>query len=135
MKEAKNVSHFPSEKCDDKNCPYHGNIKLRGRIFTGTVVSSKSRKTVTIEWPRKIFIPKYERYEKRKTRLKVHNSPCIDAKEGDYVRIMETRPLSKTKHFVVIEKIGESEYYAKKKEIEKEKMEVIEKKTREKEEE
>jgi small subunit ribosomal protein S17 len=39
----------------------------------------------------------------RRTRVKAHNPESIDAKEGDTVRIAETRPLSKTKNFVVIE--------------------------------
>lgn len=94
----------PAEKCDDKNCPFHGTLGVRGKIFTGTVVRSKMRKTAIIEWERVRAVPKYERYEKRKTRIKVHNPPCINAKEGDIVKVMETRPLSKTKNFVIIEK-------------------------------
>ena len=45
--------------------------------------------------------------KKKRTRLHAHNPSCIDAKEGDTVKIMECRPLSKTKKFVVIEKIDE----------------------------
>ena len=49
---------------------------------------------------------KFERYEKRRTRIKVHNPECINAKEGDIVKISECRPLSKTKNFVIIENLG-----------------------------
>ena len=64
------------------------------------------RKTAAIEFNRLHFLKKYERYEKRRTKLKVHNPECINAKDGDIVRIMECRPLSKTKNFVIIEKLG-----------------------------
>jgi small subunit ribosomal protein S17 len=87
----------------DPKDPFQGSVKVRGRIFTGTVVSSKMQKTVTVEWPRKKFNTKYERFEMRRTRVKAHNPESIDAKDGDLVRIAETRPLSKTKNFVVIE--------------------------------
>jgi small subunit ribosomal protein S17 len=90
-------------KSVDPKDPFHGSVKLRGRIFTGIVTSSKMQKTVTVEWPRKTFNSKYERFEVRRTRVKAHNPESIDAREGDTVRIAETRPLSKTKNFVVIE--------------------------------
>lgn len=76
----------------------------RGRTFTGTVISDKMSRTVTVEWTRRHYIPKYERYEKRRTRVKAHNPDDIDAQVGDIVTIKETRPLSKTKHFTVIKK-------------------------------
>jgi hypothetical protein len=53
-------------------------------------------------------IPKYERFSTKRTRLKAHNPDCIKAKEGDIVTIMETRPISKTKSFVVIKKENNS---------------------------
>ena len=87
----------------DPRDPFHGSVKVRGRIFTGTVTSAKMQKTVTVEWPRRKFNKKYERFEMRRTRVKAHNPESVDAKEGDTVRISETRPLSKTKNFVVIE--------------------------------
>jgi small subunit ribosomal protein S17 len=49
------------------------------------------------------YIPKYERYELRTGKYKAHNPPCIGAKVGAKVKIMECRALSKTKSFVVIE--------------------------------
>jgi len=92
------------KKCIDKNCPNHGTIRTRGRSFVGKVLSSKMKRTVLIEFPRLTYIPKYERYEKKRTRLKAHNPDCIGATKGDVVKVMECRPLSKTKHFVIIEK-------------------------------
>lgn len=76
-------------------------ISLRGRTFEGRVISAKADKTVTVEWEWKNFIKKYERYEKKRTRVHAHNPRDINAKEGDFVRIMECRPISKTKKFVV----------------------------------
>lgn len=93
----------PDGKCDDPNCPFHGTISLHGRVFTGRVKSDKASKTVTVEWDRVARIQKYERFEKRKSKVKAHNPDCINAKIGDIVSVMETRPISKTKKFVVIE--------------------------------
>jgi len=95
-------------------------VSLRGRTFIGVVVSSKSQKTATVEWVRKQYVPKYERYEKKRTKIQVHNPESIDAKEGDKVKIMECRPISKTKHFVIIEKMGKEELYLDKKSTEEE---------------
>ena len=94
----------PSKECSDKNCPFHGTVKVRGRIFTGKVIRSKSSKTIQIEFDRLFPLKKYERFEKRLTRIPAHNPECISAVLGDRVKIVECRPLSKTKSFVVIEK-------------------------------
>ena len=85
MKKQKTIGvevEFPKEKCDDKNCPFHGTLKLHGKIFRGKVISAKKHKTITIEWERLFHIPKYERYEKRKTKIKAHVPPCIKVKEN-----------------------------------------------------
>ncbi len=95
------------EKCNDINCPEHGILKTKGAVFLGSVISDKMRKTVTVQWSRKIYIPKYERYQVKLSKVKAHNPQCLNAKVGDYVKIKETRPLSKTKNFVVIEKLGQ----------------------------
>lgn len=96
---------LPSKSCDDKNCPFHGKLKIRGRVMSGEIVSAKMRRTAVFNIERRHYLPKYERHEKRRTRLKVHNPDCISVKLGDKVRIAECRPLSKTKKFVIIEKI------------------------------
>jgi small subunit ribosomal protein S17 len=87
-------------------------LSTRGRKFTGTVTSDKMSKTVTVEWERRKFIKKFERYEKRRTRVKAHNPETINAEKGDTVFIEETRPISKTKNFIVtqiIKKANQSE--------------------------
>lgn len=98
---------FPRQTCKDLNCPFHGTLKVHGRIFNGNVTKTDPNKSATIEFLNFCYIPKYERYEKRITRLKVHNPLCINAKVGDYVKIIESRPISKTKNFVVVEVVKE----------------------------
>lgn len=75
----------------------------RGMSFVGTVVSAKAHKTVSVQWERRRFVPKYERYEKRRSKVAAHVPDGMSVNEGDVVRIKETRPISKTKHFVVTE--------------------------------
>lgn len=81
-------------------------ITHRGRTFVGTILSAKAPQTATVEWERKRFVPKYERFETRRSRVKAHNPTEINAVHGDKVRIAECRPLSKTKRFIIIEKLG-----------------------------
>ncbi len=96
----------PEKECEDINCPWHGKISVRGRVFQGSVRSAKSHNTVVVEWGYHRFVPKYERYERRKSRVVAHNPPCIHAREGEMVVIAECRPISKTKHFIVAGKLG-----------------------------
>ncbi len=96
----------PKEKCSDRNCPFHGVLSTRGRVFIGTVVSDKMSKTVVVEREYVHKVPKYERYERRTSKLYAHNPPCINARAGDKVKLMECRRLSKTKAFVVVQKLG-----------------------------
>ena len=98
----------PKESCEDANCPFHGRLSVRGRVVEGDVVSAKAQKTVVIKRKYLHFIPKYERYERRHSKMLAHNPDCVDAKTGDRVKIAECRPLSKTKHFVVVEVIKKS---------------------------
>lgn len=90
-------------ECKDKKCPKHGNIKVRGNVFTGKVISDKPNKTVIVERTLTKKVPKYERYKKIKSKVSAHNPECINAQENDIVKIGETRKLSKTKSFVVLE--------------------------------
>jgi small subunit ribosomal protein S17 len=61
---------------------------------TGVVVSDKMDKTVTVLLTRRLTHPKYGKQVTRSTKVKARNDH--DAKAGDTVRIMETRPLAKT---------------------------------------
>ena len=93
----------PAAACQDKNCPFHGSLRVHGRSFTGLVTSAKSARTVTVKFSWKRLVPKYERYQTRRTSVKAHSPPCLNPQEGATVTVMETRPLSKTKNFVVVE--------------------------------
>jgi len=94
----------PTKTCEDDNCPFHGKLPVRGKVIEGIVVSAKAQKTVIVEKQYFHLLPKYERYERRHTRIAAYNPECVDAKEGERVKIAECRPLSKTKSFVVVEK-------------------------------
>lgn len=94
--------------CSDRFCPQHGRekLKLRGRTFEGTVIK-KLHGRVTIQFERILKVRKYERYEKRRTKLHARLPECLeqDIGVGDLIEIAECRPLSKMIHFVVVRKI------------------------------
>ena len=95
----------PVKSCEDPNCPFHGTLSLRGIALDVQVVSDRMDKTKVVMRERRQFIPKYQRYEKRTSRFVVHCPPCINVQLGDMVRIMECKPLSKEKNFVIIGRI------------------------------
>jgi len=97
----------PETGCDDDDCPFHGTLSPRGTVLEGRVASDKMDKTVVVEREHDVKVPKYDRYMRRRSRTPAHSPPCLDAEEGDTVRIAECRPLSKTKQFVVIEVVEE----------------------------
>ncbi|MEM2115464.1 MAG: 30S ribosomal protein S17 [Candidatus Woesearchaeota archaeon] len=103
------VLNPPKKVCQDVNCPFHGRIKIHGRIMEGIVVSMKSRRTARIEWEEVIRVRKYERAYKIKRNMLVHKPDCIDVSIGDVVRVGETRPISKLKTFVIFDVIKRNE--------------------------
>jgi len=107
-KETEGVLGKEKISCADKLCPFHGikPVKLRGRIFEGEIIK-KFPGRVVIQFERMLHVPKYERYEKRKTKLHARLPDCLkDAMHvGDYIKIAECRPLSKIIHFIATEKI------------------------------
>ena len=96
----------PQEVCSDSKCPWHGSLSLRGRVLVGNIKNARASKLVLIEWIRYHYLPKYQRYERRNTRIVAYNPLCINAKSGEKVKIAECRPISKTKSFVVIERLS-----------------------------
>ena len=91
--------------CSDRNCPIHGTLSVRGQALEGTVASDKMDKTIVITIDSVRKVPKYKRTMKTSYKVKAHNPPCMNAKKGDKVRIMECRRLSATKAFTVIENL------------------------------
>ena len=91
--------------CVDRNCPEHGTLPTRGMVLVGVVASDKMDKTVIVQRSYYVKLKKYDRYRPKKSRIPAHNPPCINAKTGDRVKIMECRRLSKTVNFVITEKL------------------------------
>ncbi|KAK3661217.1 40S ribosomal protein S11-B [Elasticomyces elasticus] len=86
----------------DKKCPFTGLVSIRGRILSGSVISTKMHRTVVIRREYLHFVPKYARYERRHKNLSAHVSPAFRVEEGDQVTVGQCRPLSKTVRFNVI---------------------------------
>jgi small subunit ribosomal protein S17 len=95
----------PRKACSDRNCPFHGTLSVRGHTSEGVVISDKMDKTVVVRRDYLRYVPKFKRYERRHGHVSAHNPPCINAKEGDHVKVAECRPLGKTVSSVVVEKL------------------------------
>lgn len=95
----------PEEACADPNCPFHGELPVRGQTLVGEVASTDMDRTVVVEREYDVTVPKYDRLMKRRSRIPAHHPDCLDLAVGDTVTIAETRPLSKTKSHVVVERL------------------------------
>ena len=93
----------PKKKCQDDRCPFHGHVKVRGRLLSGKAVSTEGKSFAVIEMEYLHMVPKFNRGERRRSRVSAHVPPCIEVKDGDWVTVGECRPLSKTISFVVVE--------------------------------
>ena len=78
------------------------------RILIGTVTSDKTDKTVTVKVERKVKHPLYGKIIRRSKKYHAHDE-ANEYRVGDTVRIVETRPLSKTKRWRVLELIERPE--------------------------
>ena len=77
------------------------------RILVGTVVSDKTDKTVTVKVERKVKHPLYGKIIRRSKKYHAHDE-ANEFKPGDTVRIEETRPISKTKTWRVLDRVQAS---------------------------
>ena len=93
----------PGKECEDDRCPFHGSVKVRGRLLNGRVVSTAGKSFVVVEMEYLHMVTKFNRGERRRSRVSAHVPPCIGVQEGDSVTLGECRPLSKTISFVVVE--------------------------------
>ena len=75
------------------------------RVLQGVVVSDKSAKTVTVKVERKIKHPLYNKIIRRSKKYAAHDETNA-CKIGDTVRIVESKPMSKTKRWAVLEKVA-----------------------------
>ena len=89
-------------------CPVHGTLRTRGMTFQGKVVSARAPKTAVIEVQYMRRVPKYERYEKLRSKIHAHVPECMAIEEGDTVEIAECRKASKTKAHAVSKVIAKS---------------------------
>ena len=76
--------------------------------YIGTVISDKMQKTIVVRTVRTAKHPQYGRIVKKYNKFKVHDEKSI-AKLDDVVRIEESRPLSKDKHFRLVEVIKKAQ--------------------------
>jgi len=72
------------------------------RTLQGRVISDRMDKTIVVKIDRKVKHPLYEKYISRSTKIHAHDSDNI-CKKGDIVVVDETRPISKTKSWKLVE--------------------------------
>ncbi len=77
-------------------------VESKRHELVGRVVSDKMDKTVVVAVERSVIHPMYRKVLRRITKLKAHDEQN-GCKVGDRVRLIETRPISKQKHFRVVE--------------------------------
>ncbi len=78
------------------------------KVLTGKVVSNKMEKTVVVAVETLVRHPLYQRIQRRTKKFKAHDQENA-CRIGDKVKMMETRPLSKEKHWRVIEILERAE--------------------------
>lgn len=77
-------------------------VEAKGKILSGVVVSDKMKDTIVVAVTRFVKHPKYRKFIKRVKKYHAHDAGNTK-KMGDLVSIQESKPISKTKHFVVKE--------------------------------
>jgi small subunit ribosomal protein S17 len=111
MSESRNVGlevRAPSRPCEDPNCPFHGSLRVRGKLLSGKVVSVSSPKLAVVLRESYKYNKKYMRYLKRRGKLHAHLPPCVELKVGDIATVAECKPIAKTVSFVVLDKTAGS---------------------------
>lgn len=102
------VANPPSAEdyVEDEHCPFFGSLRVRGQVITGKVVSLGMQRSAVVSREHTVYIPKYERYENRTSKIAAHVPAWMEEKlsPGQQVTIIECRPISKTKKFVVIDR-------------------------------
>jgi small subunit ribosomal protein S17 len=76
-------------------------VVRKGKVLSGVVTSDKMKDTVVVLVERYEKHPKYEKFIKYKKKFKAHDAGNTK-KIGDKVDIIETRPISKDKHFMIV---------------------------------
>ncbi len=84
------------------------NQTANASLLTGRVVSDKMDKSITVLIERLVRHPLYGKQLRRSTKIKAHDENNV-CQQGDLVRIKETRPISKTKSWTLVEVIEKVE--------------------------
>lgn len=74
---------------------------VKHTVLSGSVVKTAMQKTIVVKVTRLVKHPKYQKYQTLSKKYKVHDENGV-AKVGDKVDIMETKPISKDKHFTLV---------------------------------
>lgn len=77
-------------------------IRKKRKIRVGVVISDKMNKTRVVQTQDLSRHPKYSRFIKKFRKFKFHDEENV-SKAGDKVRVRETRPISKDKHWILVE--------------------------------
>ncbi len=93
----------PKNECSDKNCPFHGTLSIRGKLFEGKVVSTKAKNTIVLQKESPVYFSKFKRYARSKNTIHAYKPTCIDVEEGNSVLTAECRPIAKSVSYVVVE--------------------------------
>ena len=98
MSEEKNISEKEQDNSKDTSLVRNSKRKIR----VGVVVSNKMQKSITVAIEKKVKHPIYKKFFKKTTKFIAHDEKN-ECNEGDIVKIMETRPLSKLKRWRLVE--------------------------------
>lgn len=105
MSQARNIGinvKSPERQCSDPNCPFHGSLRIRGKLLSGKVTSVSAKNMAVIQRESTQFTNKYLRYLKKRHKLHAHLPPCLDLAVGEVATVAECKPISKTVSFVVV---------------------------------
>ena len=97
-----------SKPVEQAEVPEAAGARLRRKVRTGVVVSDQNDKTVTVLVERQFAHPLYTKQIRKTKKYHAHDEKN-EYRNGDVVRITETRPLSKTKRWRVLELLERSE--------------------------
>ncbi|MEM0123048.1 MAG: 30S ribosomal protein S17 [Conexivisphaerales archaeon] len=95
----------PSSSCSDPYCPYHGHLKVRGKVIVGRVDSLKMKKAAVIEVEYPAYNSKFTRFERRSNTIHVRVPSCVAVNVGDLVAIAECRPLGKNISHIMLGRV------------------------------
>ena len=84
-------------------------LSIRGEMLTGQVISTKGKKTAVVERGGAKHLSKYRKGAQVRSRITVHNPESVNAKVGDMVNIAETRKISKTKSWTIVDILQKGE--------------------------